>query len=567
MGVVAVDVVEATAADVDWPVLITGLGGGLALFLLGMAQVTDALKALAGDRLRAALARLATNRVSGAATGAATTAVIQSSSVTTVVVVGFVSASLLSLQQAASIIIGANLGTTVTAQVIALDVTRWALGLLAAGALAAAVARRTAWRSIGSAGVGLGLVFLGMDVMSDAMAPLGTQPAFTDLLTGDASPALALLAGLVVTGLIQSSSATTGIVVVMAGQGLVDLDTGVAVVLGANIGTCVTAVLAGIGRGREAQRAAAVHVLVNLLGALVWLALLDPLAGLVRELAPSDTDLATPRQLATAHTVFNLVNTVVFLALLDPLVAAARRLVPDRTPAADRAGLDPRALATPVLALELVRRELLGIGLRVREMVRISLPTVVDGGTAQLDALAALDDEVDRRHAAVVAYLARAVDGPLDEDQRRELLGLLEVANELERLADVVETDLVAAGRRRVTDAVVVGDATRARLEELHAAILGALDGALAALGERDAAAADEVVGSKAEFRDRDRAAELHLAERLASAGPARVSAYTLEVELLESLRIVHRLCRRIARAVRRSVVTEGEGSLPPPPG
>jgi phosphate:Na+ symporter len=311
-----------------------------------------------------------------------------------------------------------------------------------------------------------------------------------------------------------------------------------------------------------------VHVLVNLAGALVWLALLDPLASLVRELAPSATELATPRQLATAHTVFNLANTVVFLVLLDPLVAVTRRLLPDRDAPAAGTGLDPGALGTPVLALELARRELLEIGLRVREMVARSVPAVVDGSRAELDLLADLDDEIDRRHAAVVAYLARTGRGPVSDDQRVEVVGLLEVANELERLADLVETDLVAAGHRRLDDAVRVSDPTRARLQELHGAIREVLDDTLAALGERDADAAERVVSSKAEFRERDRAAEAHLAERLAASGPTRVAAYTFEVELLESLRLVHRLCRRIARAVRRSVIPgEGSGVGPAPEG
>ncbi|HSL57404.1 MAG TPA: Na/Pi cotransporter family protein [Acidimicrobiales bacterium] len=544
-----------STTDIDWTLLVMGLAGGLTLFLLGMGRTTDALKALAGDRLRATLARFSTNRFTGMGTGALTTAIIQSSSVTTVVVVGFVSASLLSLTQAAPVIIGANLGTTVTAQVIALDITAYALGLLAAGAALAALARRDRLRLLGSATVGLGLVFLGMDVMSESMSPLGTYEPLLDRLGSSGAPVLALAAGALFTGLVQSSSATTGIVVVMAGEGLLDLETGIAIILGANIGTCVTAVLAGIGRGREAQRAAAVHVLVNLLGAVAWIILLAPLAAIVRELSPSATDLATPRQLASAHTVFNAVNTVVFLALLTPLVSLARRLVPDRlrdepSPSA----LDPAAIATPVLALEGTRRELLGLGLHIREMVERSLVDTIDGSTTDLDRLAELDDEVDRRHAAVLAYLADVSRGPLDDEQRDELVGLLEVANELERLADVVETDLVAIGRRRLAAGLTVGPETRQQLEDLHTAALEALDGTLGALGERDADAAEMVIRSKAEFREQDRAADLHLASRLSEAGPQRVAAYTLEVELVESLRLVHRICRRIARAVQRSI-------------
>ena len=251
------------AESVDWLDLSMGLTGGLALFLLGMGQITASLKAVAGDRLRAVLARLSSNRIVGALTGSVTTAVIQSSSVTTVLTVGFVSASLLSVTQAASVIIGANLGTTVTAQVIALDVTDYALGMLAAGAAVAgaAGARRQTLSEIGSAIAGLGFVFLGLDVMSDAMAPLGTYQPFLDLLENSSSPIIGLAIGAIFTGLVQSSSATTGIVVVMGASGLLDLETGIAIILGANIGTAITALLAAIGKSRDAWRAAMIHVL------------------------------------------------------------------------------------------------------------------------------------------------------------------------------------------------------------------------------------------------------------------------------------------------------------------
>lgn len=315
----------------DWPAIVMGLGGGLALFLIGMGRVTASLKSLAGDRLRAALARLSANRVIGATTGAVVTAIIQSSSVTSVLVVGFVSANLLSLTQAASVIVGSHLGTTVTAQVIAFDVTQWALGLLAVGALVAAVAGRERWQQVGGVVAGLGFVFFGMGVMSEAMAPLGEHEPFLDLLAADRTPLIALAVGAGFTALVQSSSATTGIVVVMASQGLIELETGIALVLGAAIGTCVTALLAAIGRPPDAVRAAVVHVVVNTVGAIVGVMLIGQLADAVRWFGDDGSAVAaSPRQIANAATLFHLVNTVVFVAALSPVVAFARRIVPDR---------------------------------------------------------------------------------------------------------------------------------------------------------------------------------------------------------------------------------------------
>ena len=260
-------VAQSTGESIDWVNLSMGLAGGLALFLLGMGQITVSLKAVAGDRLRAVLARLSSNRIAGALTGSVTTAIIQSSSVTTVLTVGFVSASLLSVTQAASVIVGANLGTTVTAQVIALDVTEYALGLLAAGAAVAAAAgrQRHTLSEVGTAAVGLGFVFLGLDVMSDAMSPLGTYEPFLDLLADSSSPSVGLVIGAVFTGLVQSSSATTGIVVVMGASGLARARDGHRHHPRREHRHGVTAVLAAIGKSRDAWRAALVHVLVNVL--------------------------------------------------------------------------------------------------------------------------------------------------------------------------------------------------------------------------------------------------------------------------------------------------------------
>lgn len=554
----------APGAEIDWLNLAMGLVGGLALFLLGMSQVTDALKALAGDRLRATLARLSSNRFTGAATGAAVTAVIQSSSVTSVLVVGFVSANLLSLTQAASLIIGSHLGTTVTAQIIAFDVTSYALGMLALGALAGAVAAHERIRQLGHTVAGLGFVFLGMGVMSVAMSPLGSHEPFLDLVASDRSPLLALLIGAGFTALVQSSSATTGIVVVMAGQGLVGLETGIAIVLGAAIGTCVTALLAAIGRPPDAVRAAVVHVLVNTIGALVAVMLIQQIASAVVWLTPSaDTGAiaASPRQIANAATLFHAVNTAVFIALLGPIVALARRLIPDPSDRPSAAGvrqpmtLDDTLIGTPVLALEVTRRELIEVGLWVRQMVERSLDVVTRGTSADLDALEAMDDWVDDAHEKIVAYLSAVSSGPVGADQQHELLGLLDVASELEQLADLIETNLVATGRVRLARRVVVSPSTAQILTELHQVVLGALDDCLAALGERDAAAAKRVIGSKARLKDVEGVMRGHLVDRLVADEPQRVVAYSIEVEITEGLRRAHGSCRRIARAARRSII------------
>lgn len=536
-----------------------GLAGGLALFLLGMSQITVALKAVAGDRLRTVLARLSSNRLVGALTGTVTTAVIQSSSVSTVLVVGFVSASLLSVTQAASVIIGANLGSTVTAQVIALDVTDYALGLLACGALVGVVAgRRQLLSDVGATVAGLGFVFLGLDVMSDAMRPLGTYEPFLDLVADSSAPLVGLLLGAIFTGLIQSSSATTGIVVVMGGSGLIGLEAGIAIVLGANIGTSVTAVLAAIGKSRDAWRAAMIHVLVNVLGALVWVGFIGTLADMASWLAGEERRaFATPQEFANAHTIFNTFNTVMFLVLLTPLVRLTDRLVPAEMGVravgrAQPAYLDHALLGTPVLALEVARKEVMRLALEVRSLFVESVPAALSGTRRQLADLADINREVDALHGAIIGYLGETSRGQLSSGQRREFRLLLQVANELEHMANLTVQGLVGVGERRIDDVVDISEPTRQTLGQLHDAVTDTLDNALEALGAGNVAAAERVADSESDFHELEGSATRHLADRLTASGARRVEAYSIEIELVEVLRRVHQSCRRIARVVRR---------------
>ncbi len=545
----------ATIRDVDvaWGTLTMGLAGGLALFLIGMAEVTDALKALGDDRLRWALARLSSNRLLGATTGGVVTAVIQSSSVTTVLTVGFVSAGLLSLTQAASVIIGANLGTTVTAQVIALKVTDYALALLAIGALLGVSVKRRRIRYLGSAVAGLGFVFLGMDIMSDAMSPLRSYDPFLRLMSDATNPLTALAIGAAFTGLVQSSSATTGIVVVMAADGLISLETAIAIILGANIGTCVTALLAAIGKGSEAFRTAAVHVAVNVIGASIAVFFIPQIAAAVEAISSSSAN-ASPRQIANAHTLFNLANTAAFLVFLTPLVALVRRLVPDRAGRIAGEGqaafLDDDLIDTPVLALEMVHKEVMRMALKARELLAAAVPAAIDGRRADLDELVEREQKIDELHAQILDYLGAVGQRRLGSDLRDDLLAMLAAANAVEQLSDTIEGQVINKGYQRLETMVEVSDSTRAHLDDLHAAALDTLDLSLVAIGERSWKLTRRVLATKSDFRDLEAQTRRHLAERLTAPEGGRVEAYSFEIELMEALDLVHRNCRRIVRAL-----------------
>ena len=548
----------------DWVALVVGLFGGLALFLFGLEQMTAALKAVAGDRLRLLLKRLTTNRLTGLATGAFVTAVIQSSSVTTVLVVSFVSSGLMTLAQSVGVILGANVGTTVTAQLVAFKVTKLSLLMVAAGFGITFMASRESLRHHGAGILGLGLVFLGMTVMGEAMAPLREYQPFLDWMANMERPALGILAGAAFTALVQSSSATTGVVIAMASQGLLGLSGGIALILGANVGTCVTALLASIGRPHEAVRASVVHVVFNLAGVAIWLPFLDHLATAVTAFSPRATGLSglaklaaeTPRQIANAHTLFNLTNALVFLPFTTWLAKLAELLVRDRDLAEEeliRARyLNGALLGTPPLALEQARREIVRAGEILERMLVALLPAMLAGSRDALAEVEEMDRAVDALHGHIVEYLGRLAQGRLTAEENRELMVLMDLANLVEAAGDVVETNLVGRGRRRVEGLLLISPETQKVIEELHACVVDAVHGSVLAVAERDAERALEVVAAKPRVQQLATNAAIRVAARLGAAEERRLPTYSLEMDMIEDLRRVFYFAKRIAHGVVR---------------
>lgn len=305
-----------------------GLLGGLALFLYGMQMMSVNLEAAAGSRMKHILERLTANRFLGVCVGAGITAVIQSSSATTVMVVGFVNSGLMTLRQAVWIIMGANIGTTVTGQLIALDIGELAPLITFIGVALALFVKRKQIQFAGGIIAGLGILFIGMGMMGEAMVPLRESEVFVNLMTRFSNPFLGILAGAVFTAIIQSSSASVGILQALAVSGLIGLDSAVFVLFGQNIGTCITAALASIGASRDAKRATLIHLLFNVLGTVVFTAvcIIWPLTGLVGSFTPHNP----AAQIANMHTLFNIVTTLLLLPFGSQLAQLAGRLLPDK---------------------------------------------------------------------------------------------------------------------------------------------------------------------------------------------------------------------------------------------
>jgi phosphate:Na+ symporter len=555
---------------IDTFALWSGLFGGLALFLYGMDKLSDALKQAAGERMRAILSRVTRNRVVAALTGAFVTSVIQSSSVTTVLVVGFISAGLMSLSQSVGIILGADVGTTITAQLVAFPVKEYGLVMIAVGFLAGFVSKKQTTRLWGTALLGLGLLFFGMKIMGDAMSPLRDYEPFLSVMQELNTLWLAILFGALFTALIQSSSASIAIFIVLASQGLLTLLGAIGLILGANLGTTVTALLASIGRPREAVRAAVLHLMVKVVGVAIWIPFTAELAELVVWVTPGAgpangfdpaTAVASARGIANAHTIFNVANTLLFLPIAGGFVWVVERLLPDRPEDADRVGpryLDSSLLDTPSLALDRVRLELLHLGDGVKSMLVDILPAILGGTRDTLEDIRARDDEVDVLYGQIVYYLGEVSQAELTDQQTGELLKLMETAKSLENIGDVIETNLVEEGTQRINLGIRVSPATRDVLTEFHEAVVRAFDASMLAVTQKNPEAAGVVTGMKGEINMLADRALLHGAERLVVDEPRRLEAYTVETDVLENLKRIYYFCKRMARAAV-SVHEEGD--------
>jgi len=563
-GMAAAPVLAASSdtSQMDWWNMGMKLFGGLALFLFGMEQMADALKAVAGERMKIILAKLTTNRFMGAMTGAFVTAVIQSSSVTTVLVVGFITAGLMSMAQSIGVIMGANIGTTITAQIVAFKVTKAALLMVAVGFGMLSFSKQEKIKQYGGMLMGLGLIFFGMSVMSDAMSPLRSYQPFLDLMTSMDNPVIGILVAAVFTGLVQSSSATTGIVIVMASQGFISLQAGIALAFGANIGTCVTALLAAIGKPREAVRAAVVHVMFNVFGVILWVGFIGQLAEFVTWFSPSHAGLSgvdrlaaeTPRQIANAHTVFNIANTFIFIGFTGQFARLVEWLVPDK-PLEEKVIARPRylddaLLETPSLAIDRVRLEIGHMGERVKDMLAQIMPAILSGDRGSLRAVAKIDDEVDILHGYIVTYLGRISQNSLTEEQTHDFIHLMAAANDLENIGDVIETDLAHLGYEGIEQGVSISAATRKILLELHNVVSNAVNMAGDAVMENDQIAAQEVIAMKGDINRFMESAAMHQARRLVAEEPNRLAAYTLEIDIIEKLKRIYYFSKRMAKAV-----------------
>ncbi|MCI1966745.1 MAG: Na/Pi cotransporter family protein [Oscillospiraceae bacterium] len=411
--------------------------GGLGLFLYGMKLMGESLELAAGSRIKEMVERLTTNKYMGAVLGFAVTAVVQSSSATTVMVVGFVNAGIMDLTQAVGIIMGANVGTTVTGLITAINFMAIAPVAVFIGVGMIMFTKKSNTKHIGQIIAGFGILFLGMSTMSTAMKPLGESQVFANIITKFQNPGIGLLAGAVFTALIQSSSATVGVLQSLALSGVIDLKSVVFVIYGLNIGTCVTALLSSIGTSKTAKRTAIVHLLFNVIGAGIFtiITMVTPFAQLIKQLSPGNVLL----QIFLVHIIFNVLTTVLLLMMSDVLIRMAYKVIPGEdndTQAMRLKYLDCRFLSTPPVAVTQLLKE---VG-RMADLANLnflnSMAALFHNDSAKIQALEDNENVINFLNRKITAYLIRINALDLEENDREIVGALFHVVNDIERVGD-----------------------------------------------------------------------------------------------------------------------------------
>lgn len=554
-----------TDVAINWFDLGMGLLGGLALFLYGLDMLSAGLKKAAGDTLRKLLSRMTSNRFLGVLTGAFVTGILNSSSVTTVLVVGFISAGVMNLAQSVGVIMGANIGSTVTAQLLAFNLTAYSLLPVAIGFFMIFGAKRERVKFFGMMTMGLGLVFFGMGIMSSSMTPLRTYQPFMDFLIRMEQPMLGILAGAVFTGLIQSSAATVGIAIAMATEGLLSLPAGIALALGANIGTCVTALLAALGKPVEAVRAAIIHIFFNILGVIIWLPFIGHLDNMVVWITPAapGESASIARQIANANTLFNVANTFLFIGFTSWFAKFAQWVYPERI-VTEKVIIRPKyldegALQVPAVALQQVRNEFGRMGRITLAMLKALPDSIRTKDDEKIDHIVKMDDKVDILEAAIFKFLGSIRNQSLTSNESYALQELMAATLHLENMADIIERELSQLARKFITKKRKISIWTEKMFTELFQEIITAVRLSVRAIEFGDQIAAHDVVQKQEKIRELIDIIIVHKAEGLGQdqEDTFKLETDRLEISLVEKLGRIYELSRKISSSVLPTEIFE----------
>ncbi len=454
--------------------IFVGIFGGLGLFLYGMKLMSDGLESAAGEKLKGILEKVTSNRFVGVLVGAIVTSIIQSSSATTVMVVSFVNAGLMSLGQAVGVIMGANIGTTITAQMVSFKLDSIAPIFIGAGAILVLIAKKKKIKDIAYIGLGFGILFLGMGTMSGALKPVAETPAFSEfiLVVGN-NAILGLLTGLIMTAIVQSSSATTGILVALATTGAIDMRLAFPVILGCNIGTCVTALLASVGANRTAKKAALMHLFFNIFGAIIFLPFVMQVTNLVETISPGNV----ARQVANAHTIFNVTVTVVMFPLAGYLVKLVNFIIPGDSKIEKKGAmyLDKQLLSTPMIASGQVIKETIRMAELAKSNLELSMRAFLEGSQESIDKVYENEKIINTIEKDITDYLIELSQHELTEENAKLVSGTYHTINDIERIGDHAE-NIVELARDRASNKLEVSEEALSETNEIYNVTLKSVD-------------------------------------------------------------------------------------------
>jgi len=483
---------------------LLALFGGLALLLYGMQLIGEGLQRAAGGHLRHLLTSMTRTRLAAVGSGALVTAIIQSSSATTLMLIGFVSAGLVTFRQSLGVILGADIGTTFTVQLLAFKIQEVSLLLVGAGFAMAFFARRGLMKSLGQVVLGFGFIFLGMKVMNDGLAPLAENELTRQVLVALAdNQFLALLAGAVLSAGMASSAATIGLMLSLGHQGLLPLAAAIPVVLGANIGTCATALAASLRSSSDARRVAAAHIAFKVLGVVLVFPFIGPLTTLIAQTAG---DVA--RQIANTHTFFNVAISALFL----PFAPWAARVITALVAEEERGDnpyrtryLDDRYLDQPALAIGQATREALRMGDVAQNMLRDAMVVLRTDNQELLEDVERRDDQLDYLEREIKIFLARLGRETMSPDMAQKEISLISFIGNLENIGDIIDKNLMELARKKLYQGRRFSEAGEAELIEFHALVSKNLERAIAGFAANDRSLAQEVLDQRPVVRQRER--------------------------------------------------------------
>ena len=463
---------------------ILSLAGGIGLFLFGIRIMGEGLENAAGSKLKRLLEVITSNRFLAVFVGFLVTAVIQSSSATTVMVVGFVNAGIMSLTQAVGVIMGANIGTTVTSVLIALNFSDIAPVAVLIGIILLMATKKTLSKNIGNIFIGFGLLFVGMSMMSSAMAPLRDFEPFQTFIVKATNPIAGILIGMVMTALIQSSSASIGILQALAMQGLVPLKFSIFVLFGQNIGTCITALLSTVGTKKNSKRAAVIHLLFNVLGTgiFVLIAMLTPYVSWIEKMTDDPVS-----QIAIAHIVFNVVSTIVMLPFVNMLVKLSCTIVPGKDESENELRckyIDDRLLNTPPFAVMQVGNEVARMAQIARDNFCMGARALINRNDKDLDKVFENEDVINYLNHNITSYLVKLNALDITDNDSKYIANVFHAINDIERIGDHA-MNLAEAAQRNIVDGLTISKTASDELKELFNSVITLVDRAIHAFNEQ----------------------------------------------------------------------------------